>query len=581
MNSSRKSSKTVIVFILAFALLISALMPMMVMGSSNEQGSNTDYQYYSVKSGDTLTRIAKTYGVTISDIMTANNLSSADRIVAGKVLKVPISSSSSNGSSSLVSTRLSLNVVDADVKDILSAIALNAGYTIILSEEVNSTLTINLENMTALKAIDYVTRLAGVTYLKDGNTLMIGSAQSLNTTFIDKTVFSKITLKYITAELLMSKASELGLSSIQMMSTTMDQHSMHVSGYPKEMAKLNELLGILDVSSNIMVGGDKVTDDFSSIDLTYIDANEFNGLLSSLGLSQGIVLGSRPYTLFVYVTGDALRDIKTIKNVVDKPLSGKNAESVTTPPTGENATTTSPIITPPATEPSTSPSGGQPTTPTDDNKILSSQQILANIDVTTATAILSTLGLNVTMYSNSKFTKTYWLLGAAADVQKAIDAINNIDTVTPNITESFTAIDLGAFTASEMIDRLSNVEGLENITYKTTSSPETSHVLIVYATADMMNTVKEVIEQFKKEDLGVGVTENGWVAVEKVLSEAVGAQRIDLLKSLYPAYLGKLEYKVAQSVNKDDGNPVYITYVKTTAETADYIKALLAQMDEA
>lgn len=581
MNSSKKSAKTVVVFILAFALMISAFMPMMVMGSSNERDTSSDYQYYSVKSGDTLTRIAKTYGVTISDIMTANNLSNADKIVAGKVLKVPISSSSSSGSTSLVSTRLSLNVVDADVKDVLSAIALNAGYTIIFAEDISSTITVNLEEMTPLKAVDYVTRLAGITYLKDGNTLMVGAAATLNSTFVDKTVLSKINLKYITAAALQAQASSLGLSSLQFVSTDQNTKVFHVSGYPKEMAKLSELLKILDVSTNIMAGSEKVTDDFSAIDLTYIDASEFNGLLSSLGLSQGIVLGSRPYTLYVYVTGEALRDIKTIKGVVDKPLSGKNAEAVTQAPTDSNTEPTAAPAptTPSATEPTTG--GGSTTTPTDENKILSEQQLLTNIDVTTASAILSSLGINVTMYTNSKFTKTFWLLGSAADVQKAVDAINNIDTVTPSITESYKPFDLGVITASEMIERLSNVQGLDSVTYKTTSSPETSHVLIVYATADMMNTVEEVINKFKTEGLGAGVVEEGWVVVESVSAVNIGNQRMDLLKSLYPSYLDSLEYKVTEFSNKDDGTPKYVTVIKATQETADYVKALLAQMDAA
>lgn len=579
MNESRKSFKTVIVFVLSFVLVFSALMPMLAMGSSNE--SSMDYQYYSVKSGDTLTRIAKTYGVTISDIMTANNLSSADRITSGTVLKVPISSSSPS-STALVSTRVSLNVVNADVRDILSAIAVNAGYTIIFAEDTSATLTLNLEEMSVLKAIDYVTRLANITYLKDGNTLMIGTASTLNTTFIDKTVLTKFNLKYLTAESIQSKASELGLSSVQMVSTTMNQREIFISAYPKEMAKFKELISILDVSSNIMPGSDKVTDDFASIDLTYIDASEFNGLLGNLGLSQGIVLSSRPYTLYVYVTGDALRDIKTIKSVVDKPLTGKNLEQVTSGITDAETPTTpsTPDVTIPQTDPSTSGDSGS-TTPTE-STVLSPQQFLQNIDVSTASSILSTLGLNVQLYSNDKFTKTYWLLGTAENVQTAIDAINNIDAVTPAVTESFTTIRLQNYTAAEMITRLQNVTGLESTIYKTTSNPETSHVLIVYATADMMQTVKDVIAKFDTPNMNDSTftPENGWVVIEAVSSTEVGKSRMDLLKTLYPDYLESLNYQVVTTFDKD-GTPKYVTYAQTTSENADYIKALLAQLDAA
>ena len=160
-NSSTKKLKAVLVAILAIVLLVNAVLPMTVMGSSKK--NTGDYQYYAIKSGDTLTRIAKTHGVTVSDIMTANNLSDADRIISGKVIKIPLTEESS--ASTWSSSRLSLNLVDANVKDALSAIARNAGYTIIFVGDATTTLTVNLEQMSALKAIDYVTRLAGLSYL--------------------------------------------------------------------------------------------------------------------------------------------------------------------------------------------------------------------------------------------------------------------------------------------------------------------------------------------------------------------------------------------------------------------------------
>ena len=92
-NSSTKKLKAVLVAVLAIVLLVNAVLPMTVMGSSKKNSG--DYQYYVVKSGDTLTRIAKTHGVTVSDIMTANNLSDADRIISGKVIKIPLTEESS------------------------------------------------------------------------------------------------------------------------------------------------------------------------------------------------------------------------------------------------------------------------------------------------------------------------------------------------------------------------------------------------------------------------------------------------------------------------------------------------------
>lgn len=44
---------------------------------------------HTVQSGDNLTKIAQQYGVTVQDIMTANNLLNADYIAVGQVLIIP------------------------------------------------------------------------------------------------------------------------------------------------------------------------------------------------------------------------------------------------------------------------------------------------------------------------------------------------------------------------------------------------------------------------------------------------------------------------------------------------------------
>ena len=407
MNSSKKTLKAVLVFVLAVLLLSNAVLPMSVMGSDNDGAA--DYQYYAVKSGDTLTRIAKNYGVTISDIMTANDLSNADRIYTGQILKVPLSSASGAGSS-LVSSRISLNVADANIKDVLSAIALNAGYTIIMEDpSTDATVTATLEEMSPLKAIDYVTRFVDMTYLKDGNTIMVGTAEALNSTFVDKTVLSKITLKYISAEALQTQMSSLGLSNVQIVSTN-NKDEFYISGYPKELAKVSELVRLLDVSSNIMAGGGLITSNFSAMELKYITAEEFNGLLGNLGLSQGIVLASRPYTLYVYVTGANLTDIRTIKNIVDKPLSGANLNATTTTPSGGSNDVTVPATTAPQqTQPATTTQGGTSSGGTTSSEPTILREIqLSVIDRKAAEEILQSFPLEIQVYGPEKMTKKIW-----------------------------------------------------------------------------------------------------------------------------------------------------------------------------
>ena len=571
-NSSTKKLKAVLVAILAIVLLVNAVLPMTVMGSSRE--NTGDYQYYVIKSGDTLTRIAKTHGVTVSDIMTANNLSDADRIISGKVIKIPLTEESS--ASTWSSSRLSLNLVDANVKDALSAIARNAGYTIIFVGDATTTLTVNLEQMSALKAIDYVTRLAGLSYLKDGNTLMVGTTAELNEKFIDKVVMTKFTLKYITVGVLQTQASALGLSNVQYVSTETDDSTVFVSACPKELAKIQELIRLIDVSSNINAGAALVATNFKEINLNYITAEEFSSLLSSLGLDPGIVVASRPYTLYTFVTGSALADIKTIKAVIDKPLTGANL----------GASKSDQVV-----EPSPAPSTGEPATPgtstgtpgtstgTAEAKILREIE-LEYIDRTMAVGIIDSFPYEVTVYGPEKMTKKLWLMGTESEVNKAESKIKEFDTESyadsMKLENTFFVYDLQNCTAQEMLDRLANIN-LENVTFKTNAYPTISKALIVYCDYAKQEQVKSLLDAMDTASTEEVLNR----AVEVTASEAVARNRIAGLMSVHPEIPTMDQFTFVTADSKTGSGSACTTYVKATPEMADYIKGLLTELDSA
>lgn len=574
MNGSKKGLKAALVFVLAIVLLSNAILPMAVMGSSNDNAA--EYQYYSVKTGDTLTRVAQNYGVTISDIMTANSLSNADKIYTGQIIKIPLNSASGKGSA-LVSSRVSLNVVDANIKDVLSAIALNAGYTIIMEQSENDeTVTVNLEEMSPLKAIDLVTRFANMTYLKDGNTIMVGTADALNSTFVDKTVLSKIALRYISAEALQSQMSALGLENVQIVSTN-NKDEFFISGYPKELAKVNELIKLLDVSSNIMAGGGLIASNFTPLELEHITATEFNSLLDNLGLSTGIVLSSRPYTLYVYVSGANLTDIKTIKNIVDRPLSGANIDAVVPTPTPSDSVI-DPSGTPDVTTPTTpsGDTGGDTTQPTQETVLRGIE--LAVLNRAAAEEILASFPLNITVYGPRKMTKKIWVAGTQDQVDQAeayLQQFDNDEYASSVLNDkSFFAYELQNCTASEMLERLSNLD-LEGVTFKTNAYPSMTKSLLVFCEPYL----KEAVEALLLEMDTTSTDAQANRAVEATASTTVANQRLNALKALYPE-LAEYTFTIT-SIPDKQGTERCITYVMATAETADYIKALFEELNSA
>ena len=572
MKSSKKSLKAALVFVLALILLTNAVLPMAVVGSNND--ASAEYQYYSVKAGDTLTRIAKNYGVTVSDLMTANDLSNADKIYTGQIIKVPLSSASAKGNT-LVSSRISMTVVEADIEDVLSAIALNAGYYIIMEEGNSETVTVTLQEMSALKAIDYVTRLVGMTFLKDGNTIYVGTADALNSTFVDKTVLTKIHLDYISAEGLQTQMAALGLSNVQIVSTN-NKDEFYISGYPKELAKVSELIKLLDVSSNIMAGGGMIASNFTPLELEHITAEEFNGLLGNLGLSTGIVLSSRPYTLYVYVSGANLTDIKTIQKIVDKPLTGANlaAQGTTTPAGGGDVT-----ITAPTTEPTTGSTGTptEPTTPTEEPLVLREVELTV-IDRSAAEEILNSFPLTITVYGPEKMTKKLWIAGTQDQVDQAeayIQQFDNADYAASVLNDKrFFAYELQNCTAAEMLNRLAALE-LEGVTFKTSTYSSLTKSLIVYCEPYLEESVKALLLEMDT----TATSETANRAIEATSSATVARQRIDALCALYPE-LNAYEFTVTEIPGKD-GEMKCVTYVKASSETADYIKALFEEMNTA
>lgn len=577
MYGSRKSLKAVLVAVLAVVLIANAILPITVMGSSND--TSIDYQYYVIKAGDTLSGIARVYNVTVSDIMVANNLSNADRIYAGRVIKVPINSATEK--ESWYTTRLTINLVDADVRDALTAIARNAGYTIIFDGQPADKINVYLENVSPLKAIDYVTRLADLSYLKDGNTIMVGKASDLNSTFVDKVVMTKFTLNYITVETLKSQAGTLGLENVQYVNAPQEDSIVYISAYPKELAKIKELIDILDVSSNIMAGATLITSNFTSIDLEYIDATEFSGLLANLGIDSGIVLNSRPYTLYTYVTGAALADIKAIKNIVDQPLSGKNLEAskqeiIDTP---EEPTTAANGSGNNTTGGSNTDNTPNPAPSETENTIL--REIALNyIDRDAAVEIINSFPYEVTVYGPEKMTKKIWLMGAESEVNKAEGKIREFDT--ESYAESLKLenecffYDLQNCTAQEMLDRLANID-IGDVTFKTNAYPTVSKALIVYCDYSRQDQIKSLLAALDTES----TTENAYRAVESTANEVIGRSRIESLRVTHPEIPATAEFQFVTVTSKSGDSTTCTTYVKATPEMTDYIKALLAEMDAA
>lgn len=573
MKGSKKFGKSILVVALSLILIFSAVAPLTVMGSENYGGGSNgtglgQYRYYSVKSGDTMASIAQKNGITISDIMTYNNLDSNDTLYRGQVLKLPITSA--NAPSSIVSSKISIKAKDASVKDVVSAIAYNAGYTVIF-KGTDSKISVEFEDMSPMKALDYVTRFAGLSYLKDGNTLLISTPEDLNTTFVDTLVLTKFTLKYITHSELMSQASALGLSSMKTVSQSNNQREIWISAYPKEMAKLKELVEILDASENISVGSNSIASAFTPIKLDYITASEFSSLLGSLGLHTGITMTSYPMTLFVYVSGVQLSDIMTIKKVVDteEALSNILGGEDTTPDgsTGDDATT-------PDDSTNTNPDDSVvlPDETPEEEPTVFEKIDLVNITRSDAELLISKSGEGIITYGHSRMTKSLWLFGTQTAINTVKALINSVDENVASAAETVHTYTAQNCSVDELMSRLQGVT-YESVAFYQYDHSSITNSIIVYCDDATWNN--EILPLLQRLDAASPDTAT-WIPIDTVQgdSQDVSEERIVIMKELYPETFSSANFKYFYSKTADST----ITYAYVTSDKATRMESCLATL---
>lgn len=596
MKGSKKFGKSILVIALSLILIFSAVAPLTVMGSENYGGSKGtslgQYRYYSVKSGDTMSSIAQKNGITISDIMTYNSLDSNDTLYRGQVLKLPITSA--NAPSSIVSSKITIKAKDASVKDLVSAIAYNAGYTVIF-KGTDSKISVELEDMSPMKALDYVTRFAGLSYLKDGNTLLISTPEDLNTTFVDTLVLTKFTLKYITHTELMSQASALGLSSMKTVSQSNNQREIWISAYPKEMAKLKELVEILDASENISVGSNSIAAAFTPIKLDYISASEFSSLLGNLGLHTGITMSSYPMTLFVYVSGTQLSDIMTIKKVVDteEALSNITGDGNTTPnpddstgdetpaPDGSTGNTT------PNPDDSTNTNPDDPTTeePVEEPTVFEKIDLI-NITRGDAETLIAKSGEEVSTYGHERMTKSLWLFGKQSAIDKVKAIITAVDENVASAADTVHTYTAQNCTVDELMKRLQGVT-YENVSfYQYDHSNITNNIIVYCDDATWNNEILPLLERLDSVD---GDNTKTWIPIasktdkDRAYAEKAINSNLSVMKTLYPDVFSAVNYKFVVVENKmgDEIEYKVVVYAEVTSAQATRMANLLEVLENA
>ena len=552
MKTNKRKMRSIGVFALVLVLLMSTVLPLTAAGSAIDEAMVT----YTVKAGDTLSSIAAAHGVTVSKIVNENGISASAELYVGQELVIPGALSVEDDSTTVYgsSSKISINFKKADLIGALETVLAHTGYTMIFKGTTATIDQLSLDNVTPLTAIDYILRMVDMTYIKHDNIIYVGTASDLNSSFIDSKALTRFQLKYISTETLTSQLSTLGVS-VQLVKVDINLREFWISGYPMELAKVNELIKTLDNKNNITIGSASISSYLTAIEMQYVTATEFGNLLASLGLHSGITMNAHPMTLYVYATGDAYNDIMNIKKLVDIP----DANAPVDGGTGDDA--------------GTGDNAGTGTGTDSEVVITDGQTSLVKVDLQyitkdTAKSIVDTFGYDVKILGLDLYEKRLWVQGESNEVNDAVTRIKENDTAENDSAKTFFTYDLQNIVASELQSKIGfvNMEGVE---FYFGSYPELTKSIMVYCPNNKVEEVKEIIASLDN-NLGdmyypiATITDSAELTVLAAKEELV-------VKLINNPTISVTSFELSGDLDPSDEGVKYVLYVLESPENIDLI----------
>lgn len=541
---------------------------------------------YTVQRGDKLEHIAARFGVSVEAIAEANHIKDINLIVTGSQLTIPETSAditedseesivsegesapnviatnidtvtfldksqtptagkSNTGSQKvLLSTEkllktsvISINVRQADIRDVLSAIAVHTGANVIFKGEPVK-ISIQLEDITPVEALDNVAKAVGMVWLQDGDIVIFGDRDGIKNDYLEKLEIAEYKLKYITSQTLAEQIKALELQ-VNILHAPANSKSLWVQGFAGDLVKVRQIIRMLDKNANLELGSSEISNNFRPVSLEYISAGEFKSILEQLTLPSGFLLEGNPNVLYIYASNEDFDAISTIRSVVDVV---------------ENYSAKGSYYTSKRIE----------------------QYRLSNISSDVVLSLLSEMGaesdLDIKVFSSAKLRKTLWLVGSPDAIGEAKKVISDIDISGIDDLSTFEVFRLYNVTADEMAKKLQSLS-IPNLRIYNFPFSQFGRSIMVSAEADYMDTIAQIIDSLDRKSPSITLPIDSSTAPD-------GANRLHNRRILISELSGisSSQFKISSNIAKEEGYR-YIMYLTASPEEIQRVKELIAVID--
>lgn len=162
---------------------------------------------------------------------------------------------------------VTLNLRDSDLRQVIRMLAEKVGKNIIIHDSVDGAISLDLIDVELNKAIEYIMTMKELSYIEDGNTLIVASKSSIDSLGINREEIRGIKIKYIDASRIANflnknifNLNRPGTSSSAIVTTNPSTNEILIFGNKEDIALAQEVVDYLDIKPEMKNFTVKYTD---------------------------------------------------------------------------------------------------------------------------------------------------------------------------------------------------------------------------------------------------------------------------------------------------------------------------------
>jgi len=457
------------------------------------------------------------------------------KIMLPLILIILLLPSGSSASEEATGNKVSMDMRDADIRDILSTLAIALQKSIIYTEQPFN-ISFSIKNVPPKEALDLLVNSANLTCVESGSIILVGKADTIHQNFFNMLPITRFELHYVEPQVITQQVNKL---AIPVQNVVLDSTKKYIwaQGTPQALAKMRELIYVLDRAENI----DQETPttenlELVSFDLKFITAEMFANLINQLEIPCKLIfVETNPKTVWINADESELADIRNLAKSVDIE-ENKPSEEVKT-----------------------------------ETKLIMAKK-MRNITAKRLLPLLSGVDIPVDIFSIDSSGYNIWLRGDRDSINLMNDLINRLDAHYSRDDVNFFTYRLTNIRASYAAKKLEFI-GLDDVKVFQLNYPEFNNELFISCPADRFTDVKIFLGK-------IDIQENKIKAVVDYSNSPSAKTRLEMRRDLIVALTGlpKESFKISGNISRDSES-YYVLWVEETPSNIDWIKEIIKSID--